>query len=132
MKPPGQHQKETQHCNTWIIPVIGDKRLRDLADSTGNSGVTDILVLKDTMSQAGKSARMIEHVVFSLGQVFRYGQKMGIVQPAAKFPGNELKLSINNSRQRFLTRDDACKLLCMIRDRAYSGIPNINQTETYI
>lgn len=51
-KSPRQHLKEMQHCNTWIIPVIGNKRLVDLQKSSGNSGITDILVLKDTMSQA--------------------------------------------------------------------------------
>jgi integrase len=117
VKSAGQHQKECQHCTHWIIPTIGDKRLGDLQDSNGNSGLSLILVLKQAMEQAEKSNRMTQHVLFTLSQIFRLGQKSGIIQPAAKFPGNELKLKINNSRQRFLTRDEAAKLISLIRER---------------
>lgn len=116
-KSPGQHKKELQHCNIWLIPTIGDKRLIDLQDGAGNSGMAVILILKEAMESTGKSNRMIEHVLFSLSQVFRHGQKVGIIQPAAKFPGSEVKLSINNARQRFLTRDEAATLLSLLREQ---------------
>ncbi len=108
-KSDGQHLKEVQHIEHWITPAIGDKALKELTD------ISVILVLKDRMTDAGKSTRMIEYVVSTLGQIFKHGQTKEIISPIAKMPS--LKLSINNARQRFLSRDEAASLLSLVRER---------------
>jgi integrase len=108
-----QCKREIQHCSSWIIPLIGNQPL--VALST-NEGVNILLVLKNVMDKAEKADRTIQYVISTLGQVFKYAQKIGIIQVVAKYPGSELKLSIK-SRQRFLTRDEAARLLSLIRER---------------
>lgn len=114
VKTPGQHLKEVQHTNTWIIPTIGTKRLKDLQ---GNTGLDFSLVLKNAMAVAGKSNRTIEHILFTLGQIFKHGVKLGIVSGKLDLSDVKKNLTINNSRQRFLTRDEAARLLSLLRDR---------------
>ncbi len=109
-KSPGQHKKECQHCSVWIIPFIGDRPVVELSD------MNTLLILKDGMNAAEKAARTTQYVVATVGQVFKFAQQMGIIPAAVKYPGCGLKLSVN-SRQRFLSRDDASKLLSLIRER---------------
>ena len=114
VKTPGQHRKESEHCNTWLIPSIGDKRLKDLE---GHAGTELLLVLKNKMLDAGKSNRTIEISLLILNQVFKYGCKMGIVQGKMDTAVVRKNLVVNNTRQRFLTRDEADSLLQLIRNR---------------
>ena len=109
-KSSGQHLKECQHCSVWIIPFIGDRPVAELSD------MNTLLILKDAMNAAEKAARTQQYALATLGQVFQYAQKVGIIPAPAKYPGRELKLSVN-SRQRFLSRDDASRLLSLIRER---------------
>ncbi|MEI6259600.1 MAG: site-specific integrase [Deltaproteobacteria bacterium] len=109
-KSSGQHQKEKGHSAIWVIPFIGDRPLAELSD------INTLLVLKDGVIAAGKTARTAQYVFATLGQVFKYAQQMGIIQAAAKYPGCGLKLSAN-SRQRFLSKDEASSLLSLIRER---------------
>ena len=110
-KSPGQHQKECQHCSVWIVPVIGNRPVADL------SGVSILHILKDGMNAAQRAARTTQYVFTTVGQVFNHAQQMGVISPGVKYPGRELKLSVNARRQRFLTRDEASKLLTLIRSR---------------
>jgi len=110
-KSPGQHQKECQHCSVWIIPVIGDRPIADL------SGVSILHILKENMGKAQRAARTTQYVFTTVGQVFNHAQQMGVISPGVKYPGRELKLSVNARRQRFLTRDEASRLLSLIRGK---------------
>ena len=114
VKTPGQHKKESEHCNKWIIPAIGDRRLKDLENHTGTES---LLVLKNTMVDAGKSNRMIEYVFFTVTQLFKHGVKMGILSRKLDMADVKKNLTISNSRQRFLSRDEAERLLCLLRKR---------------
>ena len=109
-KSPGQHKKECQHCSVWLSRLIGDRPVVELSD------INTLTILKDAMDKAEKAARTQQYALATLGQVFQYAQKVGIIPAPAKYPGRELKLSVN-SRQRFLSRDDASRLLSLIRER---------------
>lgn len=110
-KSPGQHEKECQHSSVWIVPVIGDRPVVEL------SGISILHILKGGMNAAQRAARTTQYVFSTVGQVFKYAQQMGIIPAGAKYPGRELKLSVNARRQRFLSRDEASKLLTLIRSR---------------
>jgi integrase len=114
VKTPGQHKKESEHCNKWIIQTIGDRRLKDLEIHTGTEL---LLILKNKMLDAGKSNRMIEYVFFTVTQLFKHGIKMGIVSGKLDMADVKKNLVINNTRQRFLTRDESESLLQLIRGR---------------
>jgi integrase len=114
IKTPGQHTKESEHCNKWIIPAIGDKRLKDLENHTGTEL---LLVLKNKMQDAGKSNRTIEISLLMLNQVYKHGIKMGLLFGKLDMADVKKNLVINNTRQRFLTRDEAERLLCLLRER---------------
>lgn len=119
IKTAGQHKKESEHCSKWIIPSIGDKKLKELMDnqSAGTIGSDVVLILKNILTDAGKTNRMIEHVLFTLSQVFKHGVKMGILVGKLDLSGIRKKLVINNSRQRFLSRDEADRLVSLLRER---------------
>jgi len=75
-----------------------------------------LIILKDAMNAVEKAARTQQYALATLGQVFKHAQQMGIIPAPSKYPGSGLKLSVN-SRQRFLSRDDASRLLSLIRER---------------
>jgi len=114
VKTPGQHRKESEHCLKWIIPSIGDRRLKDLENHTGTEL---LLVLKNKMADAGKSNRTIEISFLMLNQVFKHGVKLGIVSGKLDMSDVKKNLTISNARQRFLTRDEADSLLQLLRER---------------
>lgn len=113
LKSDGQYKKENEHCQKWLIPTIGKNRVKDMMDA----GMNLPLVLRKSMADAGKSNRMIEHCLFTLNQVFQYAVKMGLVSGKMDMSDAKRNLAINNSRQRFLTRDEAVKLIQLVRER---------------
>jgi integrase len=110
-KSAGQYQKECQHSSVWIVPVIGDRPVADL------SGVSILHILKGGMNAAQRAPRTTQYVFTTVGQIFNHAQQMGIIPAGAKYPGREMKLSVNARRQRFLTRDEANRLLSLIRGK---------------
>ncbi len=119
IKSPGQMKKEQQHCNVWIIPVLGDKPMATLQDDpeTETSAINTALELKKVMEIAEKSPRMIEYVFSTLRQVCRYGVKEGIISDEPDLDDIRKNLVVNNQRQRFLTQEEAGRLLSLLRQR---------------
>jgi integrase len=114
-----QARKEGEHCSKWIIPTIGDKRLKDLQDKkeSGILGIDVVLILKNTLVDAGKAPRTVELVLSTLQRIFQHAEKLGIVQGKLEYSDVKKSLLVNNARQRFLTRDEADKLVKMLRER---------------
>jgi integrase len=114
-----QARKEGEHCSKWIIPTIGDKRLKDLQDKkeSGILGIDVVLILKNTLVDAGKAPRTVELVLSTLQRIYQHAEKLGIVQGKLEYSDVKKSLMINNARQRFLTREEADKLVKMLRER---------------
>jgi integrase len=114
-----QARKEGEHCSKWIIPTIGDKRLNDLQDKkeSGILGIDVVLILKNTLVDAGKAPRTVELVLSTLQRIYQHAEKLGIVQGKLEYSDVKKSLMINNARQRFLTREEAERLLSMLRER---------------
>ena len=103
----------------WLAPLIGKKPLKDVAP-------LDLERLKKEMRAAGRSEATVKHALCVVRQAFNKAVQWRLytgMNPcqAVKFP------SLNNARQRFLSRDEAAHLLEVLRDRS----PQVARVSTF-
>lgn len=106
--------KEQGFFANWIGPAIGDKPMRDVSPF-------DLERIKKTMAEAGKSPKTIHYVLATIRQVFNFARRVGFY--AGDNPVSLVKKpTADNRRIRFLTVEEAERLLAMLKDRA----PNVH------
>jgi len=94
----------------WIKDVIGHFPMKDIAPF-------HLEKLKKVMAEGGQSPRSIEYALAVVRQIFNAAKRLGVFErenPTAnvKFPKPD------NGRMRFLTRDEADKLLNALKSRS--------------
>lgn len=93
----------------WLSPTLADKPLRDIKP-------IHLERIKKTMSEAGRSAQTIRHVLAALRQVFNFAKRHGLY--AGDNPVSLVKKpSADSRRLRFLTHDEADRLLAALVER---------------
>lgn len=108
--PLAQANKSLRSCNTesglfrwWIAPVIGDKPLNKISP-------LHLERIKKNMADAGKSPRTVHYCLAVVRQVFNLAIILNLCE--GPNPVSKVKLPTeDNRRVRFLSRDEADKLL---------------------
>jgi len=109
-KKQGTCKSEEIYFNGWIRPVIGDNPFKNIMP-------LQIEKLKQNLLKAGRSPRTVEYIFAIVRQVWNMAARDGLVD--RKCPTAEVKKpKISNNRQRFLSREEADKLLDDVKDRS--------------
>lgn len=107
------YQKEKQHFDTWIEPVLGKIPIKDIKPIA-------IERLKKKMLDAGRAWRTIEYVLATVRQVWNSAKRAGLVQ--AETPTKGVKIArTDNRRLRFLTHEEADALLEALKKRDFDA-----------
>jgi integrase len=96
-------KKEDQCYRLWIAPVLSDKSLKDIAP-------IHLERIKKNMADANRAARSITYCLAVVRQVFNFARDHDLfvgLNPVTKIK----KPSEDNRRLRFLTHDEAGRLL---------------------
>lgn len=96
-------RKEDQSFRLWIAPILADKPLKDIAP-------IHLERIKKDMGEAGRAARSITYCLAVVRQVFNFARDHDLfagMNPVTKVK----KPSEDNRRVRFLTHDEADRLL---------------------
>jgi integrase len=102
--------KEDGFLRNWIGPVFGDKPLKDIAPF-------DLERLKRKMLDAGKSPKTTHYVLGTVRQVFNFAKRHGLHD--GENPVRLVKKPVSDNRRlRFLTKDEAERLLEALRERS--------------
>ncbi len=102
--------KEESFLRNWIAPVIGDKPLKDIAPF-------DLERLKKKVLDAEKSPRTAHYILGVVRQVFNFAKRHGLYD--GENPVRLVKKPVSDNRRlRFLTRDEAERLLGALRERS--------------
>lgn len=102
--------REDQLHRLWIDPVIGEKPLKTVSQ-------LDLERIKKNMADAGRAPRSIHYCLAAIRQVFNLAKTLGRYQgdnPVSKVK----KPKVDNRRLRFLTRDEADRLLEELKGRS--------------
>lgn len=103
-------RKEEELFNNWIKPVIGDKPFQEISPF-------DIEKIKKNMLDAGRAPRTVQYCFAVIRQTWNTARRKGLIN--AESPTKQVKIpKIDNERQRFLTRDEAKRLLENIKGRS--------------
>jgi integrase len=93
----------------WLSPTLADKPLRDIKP-------IHLERIKKTMTEAGRSAQTVRHVLAALRQVFNFAKRHGLY--AGDNPVSLVKKPMTDSRRlRFLTHGEAEHLLAALAER---------------
>ncbi len=93
----------------WLSPTLANKPLCDIKP-------IHLERIKKTMTEAGRSAQTIRHVLAALRQVFNFAKRHGLY--AGDNPVSLVKKpSADARRLRFLTHDEADRLLAALAER---------------
>ncbi len=93
----------------WLSPTLANKPLRDIKP-------IHLERIKKTMAEAGRSAQTVRHVLAALRQVFNFAKRNGLY--AGDNPVSMVKKpSADARRLRFLTHDEADRLLAALAER---------------
>ena len=93
----------------WLSPTLAGKPLRDIKP-------IHLECIKKTMAEAGRSAQTVRHVLAALRQVFNFAKRNGLY--AGDNPVSMVKKpSADARRLRFLTHDEADRLLAALAER---------------
>jgi len=102
-KRPTTWKTERAYFKHWISPVIGERSLVQV-------GVIELEKIKRNMTKAGRAPKTISDCLGLVRHVFNYASKRGAYE--GKNPVSLIKLpKKDNKRVRFLSRDEAAKLL---------------------
>ncbi|MCX5829292.1 MAG: site-specific integrase [Deltaproteobacteria bacterium] len=102
-KKPETTRKEKEHFENWIKPIIGNKPLKDVKPFA-------IEQIKKNVLDAKKSPRTLEYILATIRQIWNLARRDGYVQEDS--PTKNVKIPrIDNRRQRFLSPNEAKKLL---------------------
>jgi integrase len=103
-------RKEKEHFKNWIMPVLGNLPLQNIAP-------LNIERLKKNMLDAGRSPRTIQYVFATIRQCWNLAKRDGIV--TSESPTRLVKLlKFDNKRLRFLTHEEADSLLDELKTRS--------------
>ncbi len=103
-------QKEDQCYRLWIAPVLADKPLKDIAP-------IHLERIKKNMADAGRAARSITYTLAVVRQVFNFARDHDFF--AGQNPVTKIKKpSADNRRVRFLTHDEADRLLAALAEKS--------------
>ena len=93
----------------WLSPTLADKPLRDIKP-------IHLERIKKTMTEAGRSAQTVRHVLAALRQVFNFAKRHGLY--AGDNPVSLVKKPAADARRlRFLTHGEADRLLAALAER---------------
>ena len=110
-------ENEQSLFKNWIQPVIGNLRLLDIAPIHFERIKSNMKSTSKRKDRAGLSARSISYCLAICRQVFNYGRKhdyFHVDNPVSKVK----KPVADNRRMRFLTHQEAQRLLDEIRGRS--------------
>lgn len=112
-KKPKSITREESLFRLWIEPAFGRRRMPDVSD-------VDIERLKSSMFKAGKAARTLVYALAIVRQVFHHA---GMEYPAKKGKRGkkgvqDLRLKADNRRMRYLTAEEADRLLVELKSRS--------------
>lgn len=103
-------QKEDQCYRLWIAPVLADKPLKDIAP-------IHLERIKKNMAEAGRAPRSATYCLAVVRQVFNFARDHDLF--AGQNPVTKVKKpSADNRRVRFLTHDEADRLLDALAERS--------------
>ena len=110
---PRSWKSEESLFRLWIGPIIGDKPLSDIAPF-------DLEKIKKAMTKAGRAGRSIVYALAVVRQVFNYALTNDLYtgkNPAG--PAGKVKRpTTDNSRTRYLSREEATALLAELAARS--------------
>lgn len=93
----------------WLSPTLAGKPLRDIKP-------IHLERIKKTMAEAGRSAQTVRHVLAALRQVYNFAKRNSLY--AGDNPVSMVKKpSADARRLRFLTHDEADRLLAALAER---------------
>lgn len=103
-------RREEELFRLWVAPVIGDKPMKDVVPF-------DLERIKKSMLDAGRAPRSVEYALAVVRQVFNFACLHGLclVENPAR---HVTKLKKDNRRLRFLTHDEAERLLAALADKS--------------
>jgi len=110
---PRSIQREEALFRLWIAPVIGNRPIREVMP-------LHLEKIKRDMGKAGRSAASIRYCLAVVRQAFNYALKNRLfsgMNPADK-TGGVKRPTLDNRRTRFLTREEAEKLLQELAKRS--------------
>lgn len=92
----------------WIGPALGDKKLTEITPALVDA-------LKKSMLQLSPQSQ--KHVLTLLGEIFNQARKWGLFE--GESPTKQVKLlQSDNRRMRFLTKEEAQRLLSELKSRS--------------
>jgi integrase len=102
-KTPRSWKREEQFARLWIFPVVGNKPLSKVSPM-------DLERIKKNMADAGRAPRSIQYCLATIRQVFNQARRLDLY--SGDNPVSKVKTpSLDNRRLRFLTEDEAQRLL---------------------
>ncbi|HAR34952.1 MAG TPA: integrase [Desulfobacter sp.] len=106
-------KRETSLFNVWISPNIGSLPIK-------NIGELHLQKIKSKMEEAGRKPRSIKYAFAVIRQVYNFlNRTEGLdYKSPTKLPNK--KIRFDNSRDRFLTQEEARRLLSAIKKRSQS------------
>jgi integrase len=108
-KKKGSYDAEKFLFDGWIDPVIGSLPFSKILP-------LNIRAIKKKMTDAGKSTSTIKYAYAVISQVWNHARSDGLVSRDCPIKDKTAKLpKINNSRTRFLTHEEADKLLADLK-----------------
>jgi len=109
-KRPTTWKTERAYFKHWISPVIGERPLTQV-------GVIDLERIKRSMTKAGRAPKTISDCLGLVRHVFNYASRRGMYE--GNNPVSSIKLpKKDNKRVRFLSRDEAKRLLRALSKRS--------------
>jgi len=111
-KKPVSIKQEKSFFKVWIKPIMGKKVVRDITPF-------DVERLKKTMLDKGRSPRSIEYVLAVVRQIINHARFRGLY--TGESPTKKVKKPrFDNKRLRFLSREEADKLLDALKAKSIS------------
>jgi len=101
--------KENAHFRLWIDPLLGEKPIKEISPF-------DLERLKNNVLSSGKSPRYLQYIFATFRQAWNLARRRGIVSEES--PTKHVKIpKFDNRRQRFLSIDEAQKLLDKLKEK---------------
>lgn len=106
----GSHKRELQNFEHWIRPVLGEVFFKNISPF-------HIEKIKKNMLTAEMTPRTVQYAFATIRQVWNMAKRDGLI--SADSPTKQVKIpKIDNRRLRFLTRDEAGRLLENLKGRS--------------
>lgn len=104
------YQKERQHFERWLKPVVGDLPLKGISQIQAER-------IKRDMQKKKMSPRSVQYVMATFRQVWNLAKSLGYTQDES--PSRKVKIhQPDNRRFRYLTKDEADDLLSALREKS--------------